>query len=60
MMLSKSYKQTLIISVIFAEIFTITGLVLSFYLDLRPGGTIVLTGVVILIITAALTQRRRL
>ena len=60
MMLSKSYKQTLIISIVLAEIFTLSGLVLSFYLDLRPGGTIVLTGVVILIVIMVLTSRRRI
>lgn len=60
MMISKSYKQTLIISIIMAEIFTLAGLVLSFYLDLRPGGTIVLTGVVILVIIMIVTARRRL
>ena len=59
-MLSKSYKQTLIISIVLAEIFTLSGLVLSFYLDLRPGGTIVLTGVIILIIIMILTSRRRI
>lgn len=53
MMLAKSYKGTLVISVILAEIFTIGGLVISFYMDLRPGGTIVLIGVVTL---AAITM----
>ncbi len=59
MMLSKSYRQTLAISVILAELFTVTGLTVSFYLDLRPGGTIVLTGVAVLVIVMAVTQRRR-
>lgn len=59
-MISKSYKQTLIISIILAEIFTAAGLTVSFYLDLRPGGTIVLTGVVILIIIMIATKRRRI
>ena len=50
MMIAKSYKQTFIYSVIFAFCFTISGLFLSYYLDLKPGGTIVLIGVVVLII----------
>ncbi len=49
MQLAKSYRQTVIYSVVFAVLFTIIGLTLSYYLSLKPGGTIVLTGVVILI-----------
>ncbi|MBQ6558213.1 MAG: metal ABC transporter permease, partial [Clostridia bacterium] len=59
MMVSKSYKQTVIFSVIFAEVFTIGGLFVSYYANLRPGGTIVLIGVIALIIAAAVTHRRR-
>ncbi|MCL2034964.1 MAG: metal ABC transporter permease [Oscillospiraceae bacterium] len=49
MQFAKSYRQTVIFSVLFAVCFTIAGLFLSFYLDLRPGATIVLTGCVVLI-----------
>lgn len=49
MQLAKSYRQTVIYSVVFAVLFTVIGLTLSYYLSLKPGGTIVLTGVVILI-----------
>jgi len=48
MQISKSYKSTVIISVIYAVIATMTGLILSFYMDLRPGGTIVLIAVAML------------
>lgn len=48
---AKSYKQTVLFSILFALIFTIIGLNLSYYLGLKPGGTIVLSGVVFLIIT---------
>ena len=41
----RSYRMTLIFSVIFAVFFTVTGLTLSYYWKLKPGGTIVLTGV---------------
>lgn len=50
MQLARSYRQTISLSVLFAVVFTISGLFLSYYADLRPGGTIVLIGVVILII----------
>ena len=48
MLVAKSYKQTLVTAIVFAEAFTLIGLVMSFYLNLRPGGTIVLLGVVTL------------
>ncbi len=49
MQLANSYKKTVLYSVLFAMAFTVIGLVLSYYFDLKPGGTIVLTGVVVLI-----------
>ena len=57
-LISKSYKQTLILSIAFAEFITISGLFLSFYLNLRPGGTIVLLGTAILVITALIKKRK--
>lgn len=59
-MISKSYKNTLITSIILAEISAFAGLTLSFFLDLRPGGTIVLTSVAILIVIMIITKRRRI
>lgn len=49
MQLAGSYKQTVIYSVIFAVLFTVAGLTLSYYLSLKPGGTIVLIGVAVLL-----------
>lgn len=49
MQVANSYKKTVLYSVLFALLFTIVGLFLSYYLNLKPGGTIVLTGVVVLI-----------
>ncbi len=46
---SKSYFRTTILSSIFGIFFTEFGLVVSFYLGLKPGGTIVLIGVITLI-----------
>ena len=59
MMIAKSYKQTMVLSVVFAEIFTIAGLFASYYLDLRPGGTIVILGVIVLILVMVFTGGRR-
>lgn len=54
MQIGRSYRQTIWLSVLFAVGFTITGLVLAFYQDLRPGGTIVLVGVLVLILIISL------
>ncbi len=50
MLIAKSYKQTVCLSILFSECFTLSGLVISYYFDLRPGGTIVILGVVVLMI----------
>lgn len=57
MQLADSYKKTVIYSVLFALLFTVAGLFLSYYLNLKPGGTIVLTGVVVLIPLLVLRKR---
>lgn len=58
--ISNSFKQTLIYSVVFAEIAVITGLILAFYLDLASGGTIVLVSVSILLITLLIKKLRNI
>ncbi len=50
MLISKSYKSNVVLSVMFALLFTISGLFISFLYDLKPGGTIVLIGIFVLII----------
>lgn len=50
MQFGKDYKHTVVFSIIFALIFTVSGLFISYYLRLKPGGTIVLFGVLVLII----------
>ncbi|MBB6175277.1 MULTISPECIES: metal ABC transporter permease [Anoxybacillus] len=47
--IAKGFKQALWLSVIFGELAVIVGLFLSYYLNLAPGGTIVLLAVCILI-----------
>lgn len=49
MQIAKSYKQTVAFSVLFALFFMISGLYISYYADFKPGGTIVLVGVLTLI-----------
>lgn len=49
MQLAKSYKQTVVCSILFALFFTITGLFISYYANFKPGGTIVLVGVLTLV-----------
>lgn len=59
--IAKSYKQTIIYAVLFALISTVSGLFISYFADLKPGGTIVLMGVAILISILVIKkiQRRR-
>lgn len=47
--IAKGFKQTIILSVVFGELSVIFGLVLSYYLDLAPGGTIVILAIIILL-----------
>jgi zinc transport system permease protein len=49
LLVSRSFKNTVFLSVIFALISVVTGLLTSYYFDLAPGGTIVLTSVIILL-----------
>lgn len=50
MQFAKSYKQTVVFSAGFGLISTVAGLFLSYYAGFKPGGTIVLVGVVILVL----------
>lgn len=59
MLLAKSYRQTVWLSVAFAEFFSIAGLFLSVLLDLKPGGTIVLLGVLTLCCCLIIKPLRR-
>ncbi|MGZ4159392.1 MAG: metal ABC transporter permease [Neobacillus sp.] len=48
--IAKGFKQTILLSVIFGEVSVLGGLFTAYYLNLAPGGTIVMIAVVILII----------
>lgn len=56
LLISKSYRLTHLISIIFSIISMILGLILSFYLDLKPGATIVLFSVFFFIVTYVITS----
>ncbi|PIC59040.1 metal ABC transporter permease [Sporosarcina sp. P12(2017)] len=47
---AKSYKGALVYSIIFGEIAVVIGLISAYYLDIAPGGTIVVTSVFILLL----------
>ncbi len=47
----KSFRMTLWLSVFFGEASVIIGLIIAFYADIAPGGTIVMTSVVMLLLT---------
>ncbi|MGJ7912154.1 metal ABC transporter permease [Neobacillus sp. LXY-1] len=49
--IAKGFKQTILFSVIFGEVSVLGGLTTAYYLDLAPGGTIVMLSVLILILT---------
>jgi zinc transport system permease protein len=49
MRFARSYKRTVLYSVGFALAFMLLGLFAAFYLGLRPGGTVVLVGVICLV-----------
>lgn len=48
---AKGFKQTIFLSLVFGEISVLGGLFTAYYLDLAPGGTIVMLSVLILILT---------
>jgi zinc transport system permease protein len=56
MRLAKGFKQMFLYSILFGEIAVIGGLVSAFYLDLAPGGMIVMIAVVILLLTILLEK----
>jgi zinc transport system permease protein len=59
MRLSRSYRHTVLLSIGFAVLFMLVGLTAAFYLGLRPGGTVVLAGVICLVLMLAFGGRAR-
>jgi zinc transport system permease protein len=54
---ARGFKQTIFFSILFGEISVLGGLFLSYYLDLAPGGTIVMIAVLILVLAIWLKKR---
>ena len=50
MQISRSFFSTVLTAICFSEFFVIAGLCLSFFYGLKPGGTIVLLGVIVLML----------
>lgn len=50
MQIAKSFKAAMIYSIILGELAVIIGLVSAFYLDIAPGGTIVMTSIFLLLL----------
>lgn len=59
MALARSYFQTCIYSVVFGILASLIGLLLSFYLDLRPGATIVLVSIGLMILATFISRLRK-
>lgn len=49
--IARGFKQTIIYSIIFGEISVIGGLISGYYLEIPPGGTIVMISILILLLT---------
>jgi zinc transport system permease protein len=49
--ISRGFKQTIGFSVLFGELSVIIGLISAYYLDLAPGGTIVVSAIIILLLS---------
>ncbi|WP_219915603.1 metal ABC transporter permease [Mesobacillus zeae] len=56
--IAKGFRQAILYSVLFGEAAVLGGLVLSYNLDLAPGGTIVMIAVLILVITVLWKKMR--
>lgn len=56
--LKKNFNKTLMFSIFFGGIDIMLGLVLSYYMNSAPGGTIAITSVVVLMITLIISRKK--
>ena len=56
MQLKKGFTKTLIFAILFGFLDVMIGLVLSYYINSAPGGTIALTSVIFLLLTLTFTR----
>lgn len=59
LLISRSYKQTMILTVILGVIYMLSGLILSFYYDIRPGGAIVVMSIIGMIIIGLYSKMKK-
>jgi zinc transport system permease protein len=57
MQIARSFRQAILYSILLGEAAIITGLILSYYLNLAPGGTVVLTAVAMLLLLLPFRRR---
>lgn len=58
MQIARSFREAVILSIVFAEISVLSGIFISYYLELASGGTIVLLSVFILLLVMAIKKLR--
>lgn len=56
MRLASSFKQLIFISIVFAEVAVVIGLISGYYLSIPPGGTIVIVAIIILLVAMSLNR----
>ncbi|MBB6453487.1 zinc transport system permease protein [Salirhabdus euzebyi] len=56
--IAKSFKQAIFISIIFGEISVLTGIISGYYFEIPPGGTIVVSSALILVVTLFLKKNK--
>src|SRR5699024_6878852 len=56
MRIASSFKQLIVISIVFAEIAVIGGLISGYYFSIPPGGTIVMSSIAILLISMGINR----
>lgn len=54
--ITRSYKKSMLVSIGYSLVSVIIGLISSYYLNLQPGGTIVLSSVIFLVVTMILNR----
>ncbi|MFD1415634.1 metal ABC transporter permease [Oceanobacillus jeddahense] len=59
MRIAKGFKQMIFLSILFGEIAVVFGIISGYYLDIPPGGTIVMTSLVLLLIAIGMKKLRK-
>ena len=59
LIVSRSYKQTMLISIVLGIIYTMLGIILSYYFDIKPGGAIVINAVIGMLIMSLYSYGKR-